>query len=486
MFLISWRNPDEAQGHFDLDTYADAVLEARQAVADITGQAAVHVNAACSGGIISAGALGHLAAERKPRRRREPHAVRLRAGQRAGGHRGGAREPRDRRRGRGGVGAARLRRRAGARRRVRLAAAQRPRVELRGQQLPAGQGAARLRHPVLEPGRRAPRGRPASRLRPPRARQLADARRRARGPRLAGRPRAGRRRQLHRRRPRTTTSCRGRTPTAAPQLLGGATRFVLSTSGHIQALVNPPAAGSRASYRVADEHPADPQAFLEQAAKVARELVAGLRGVAGRALGRAGPGAQAARRPRAPRARQGPRHLRRLRADAMATSAIPYQHLGEALATDYFLVREQFTDEQWEHFLRTRRFVDEEVLPAINAYWERGGAAVAAVPPARRARSGRRRHRRLRLPGHEPARLRTRPHGGPPRRRQPRHLPRRAGRAGHASRSHLLGSDEQQRALAAGDGPRRRDRRVRADRARPRLGLGRARDRAPAATATSG
>jgi glutaryl-CoA dehydrogenase len=56
-------------------------------------------------------------------------------------------------------------------------------------------------------------------------------------------------------------------------------------------------------------------------------------------------------------------------------STIPYQHLGEALATDYFLVREQFTDEQWEHFLRTRRFVDEEVLPAINDYWERADIA---------------------------------------------------------------------------------------------------------------
>ena len=30
--------PDEAQSHFDLDTYADAVIEARQAVADVTGQ----------------------------------------------------------------------------------------------------------------------------------------------------------------------------------------------------------------------------------------------------------------------------------------------------------------------------------------------------------------------------------------------------------------------------------------------------------------
>src|SRR5215470_11748746 len=51
-------------------------------------------------------------------------------------------------------------------------------------------------------------------------------------------------------------------------------------------------------------------------------------------------------------------------------STIPYQHLGEALATDYFFVRETFTDEEWEHFLATRRFVDEEVLPAINEYWE--------------------------------------------------------------------------------------------------------------------
>ena len=62
VFMISWRNPDVAQGHFDLDTYAAAVLEARDAVAEITGQAAVNLNAACSGGIIAACALGHLAA----------------------------------------------------------------------------------------------------------------------------------------------------------------------------------------------------------------------------------------------------------------------------------------------------------------------------------------------------------------------------------------------------------------------------------------
>jgi glutaryl-CoA dehydrogenase len=50
---------------------------------------------------------------------------------------------------------------------------------------------------------------------------------------------------------------------------------------------------------------------------------------------------------------------------------MPYTHLGEALATDYLLVREQFSDAEWDRFLATRRFVDDEVLPAINDFWER-------------------------------------------------------------------------------------------------------------------
>jgi glutaryl-CoA dehydrogenase len=44
--------------------------------------------------------------------------------------------------------------------------------------------------------------------------------------------------------------------------------------------------------------------------------------------------------------------------------------LAEAQATDYFGVHTQFTDEQWAHFTAARRFVDEEVLPVINGYWE--------------------------------------------------------------------------------------------------------------------
>jgi glutaryl-CoA dehydrogenase len=54
----------------------------------------------------------------------------------------------------------------------------------------------------------------------------------------------------------------------------------------------------------------------------------------------------------------------------MSATTMPYTHLGDALATDYFHVRDQFSDEQWEHFIATRRFVDREVLPAINEYWE--------------------------------------------------------------------------------------------------------------------
>jgi polyhydroxyalkanoate synthase len=47
-------------------------------------------------------------------------------------------------------------------------------------------------------------------------------------------------------------------------LLGGQTRFVLSTSGHIAAMVNPPG-NPKATYRVSLEHPADPQEWLRGA-----------------------------------------------------------------------------------------------------------------------------------------------------------------------------------------------------------------------------
>ena len=53
------------------------------------------------------------------------------------------------------------------------------------------------------------------------------------------------------------------------------------------------------------------------------------------------------------------------------TEATLSRKVGEALATDYFLIRDQLTDEQYERFIEMRRFVDREVLPVIAGYWER-------------------------------------------------------------------------------------------------------------------
>ena len=63
VFTISWRNPTKEQREYDFDTYAAAVLEARDAVAEITRHRSVHLCAACSGGLIAAGAVNHVAAQ---------------------------------------------------------------------------------------------------------------------------------------------------------------------------------------------------------------------------------------------------------------------------------------------------------------------------------------------------------------------------------------------------------------------------------------
>jgi len=52
------------------------------------------------------------------------------------------------------------------------------------------------------------------------------------------------------------------------QLLGGPVKFVLSTSGHIAAMVNPPG-NPKASFRTAPSNPADPAGFLSAAETVA-------------------------------------------------------------------------------------------------------------------------------------------------------------------------------------------------------------------------
>jgi len=61
-YLLSWRNPTAEQGSWDLDTYAGAVLAAIDTVREITGSPDVNLIGFCAGGIIATTLLNHLAA----------------------------------------------------------------------------------------------------------------------------------------------------------------------------------------------------------------------------------------------------------------------------------------------------------------------------------------------------------------------------------------------------------------------------------------
>ena len=61
VFVVSWRNPTAAQSHWGLDTYVAALLEAVAAVRDITGSDDVNLHGACSGAMTISALLGHLA-----------------------------------------------------------------------------------------------------------------------------------------------------------------------------------------------------------------------------------------------------------------------------------------------------------------------------------------------------------------------------------------------------------------------------------------
>ena len=61
-FVISWRNPTAAQRHWNLETYLTACKEAIGVVSQISGSPDVNIMAACAGGFTLATLLGHLAA----------------------------------------------------------------------------------------------------------------------------------------------------------------------------------------------------------------------------------------------------------------------------------------------------------------------------------------------------------------------------------------------------------------------------------------
>ncbi len=61
VLMISWRNPDARHANWDFDTYGQAVLDAMDAAGRITGSEQTVLMGACSGGIIAAMVAAHLA-----------------------------------------------------------------------------------------------------------------------------------------------------------------------------------------------------------------------------------------------------------------------------------------------------------------------------------------------------------------------------------------------------------------------------------------
>ena len=77
VFCLSWRNPTGEHRDWDLDTYAAAVLEAIDAAREVTGSHDVNLLGFCAGGITSSTVLSHLAAEDDDRVRSAAFAVTL-------------------------------------------------------------------------------------------------------------------------------------------------------------------------------------------------------------------------------------------------------------------------------------------------------------------------------------------------------------------------------------------------------------------------
>ena len=61
VFCISWRNPDVRHADWGLDTYGQAILEAMKACEDISRQDSTAVFGICSGGMIASMVMAHLA-----------------------------------------------------------------------------------------------------------------------------------------------------------------------------------------------------------------------------------------------------------------------------------------------------------------------------------------------------------------------------------------------------------------------------------------
>ena len=76
-FMISWRNPTKEQAEWDLDTYSGAVLDAVDVAREVTGSPDVVTMGFCAGGQIMTTALNHLAATADDRVNAAAYAVTL-------------------------------------------------------------------------------------------------------------------------------------------------------------------------------------------------------------------------------------------------------------------------------------------------------------------------------------------------------------------------------------------------------------------------
>ena len=60
-FMLSWRNPSPEQGAWDMDDYGTTILDAIDAIREVTGAEDVNLMGFCAGGIIATAVLNHLA-----------------------------------------------------------------------------------------------------------------------------------------------------------------------------------------------------------------------------------------------------------------------------------------------------------------------------------------------------------------------------------------------------------------------------------------
>ena len=135
------------------------------------------------------------------------------------------------------------------------------------------------------------------------------------------------------------------------------------------------------------------------------------------------------------------------------------------MSTDFYLLDELLTDEARAVRDRVRAFVDADLLPVINDYWERAEFPFELVPKLAALGVVGGTIEGYGCPGLSPLAAGLVAHGAGPRRRQHQHVLRRAVRPGHGLDlpARLRGAEA---ALAAGHGAAGADRRLRAHRAR--------------------